>query len=440
MRVVDEAIAALGERVPSRAARLRLLRARSLVAGDDTAGAVEELHKVAGLLRRLGNASLAETVEASTTQEFGEVGRLLVSALVDRGAIDDALAIWTTVRSALNGEPSGPSPALPPGLALVQYAVLDGRVVAWLQSAGSATRIAVTDLPALQLAKSRLDTAVLQGGEREALNSAFTSFYDLLIVPLRLSDLHTTRLVVVPDAILAALPFGSFRNRADRTHLFEAMTVEMAWRVPGLFASDPPAAKRRALVVADPGTVLARRDPVLAEAAAEAMAVAAMYDNVVSLSSAEATAARVVAELPGADIVHWAGHAVVNDADGRYSYLTVAADPPGDDRLTVSRIASLRMRPGSLVILAACRSVSTPYRAFHARSLGEAFQKAGSRDVIGVAWDIPDNDARPFFEALHRELARGARPAVALTTVQRLFVSASPQQASVALAAVAYVS
>jgi hypothetical protein len=56
-----------------------------------------------------------------------------------------------------------------------------------------------------------------------------------------------------------------------------------------------------------------------------------------------------------------------------------------------------------------------------------------------VAWDIPDAQAQPFFEALHRQLAAGRQPVEALRAVQAQFVSRDPQSAGVALAAAAYV-
>ena len=69
-------------------------------------------------------------------------------------------------------------------------------------------------------------------------------------------------------------------------------------------------------------------------------------------------------------------------------------------------------------MLAACETLRPPgSAATGALSLAGAFSAAGATDVIGTLAPIGDRDARLLFGALHRRLAKGARPAVALREV-----------------------
>lgn len=434
---IDKALTVLNGRVPSRIARLRLIRARLLAQAGDTTGATRELSTVIALFQQVSGASLGDRLEASTTRELTNVARVLVEELLARGQAEAALDVWTTVGAGLNGDAGDLRNRVPRGTALLQYTVLSDQVVGWL-TVENQLQVVRTGLAEVKRAKIHLDTAVLQGAKRADLDASFAALFDLLIRPLQPHLGSVNRLIVIPDDVLTALPFGSFRDQAAGRYLFESMSVAMAWGVPHQAMAPTLHAFKDALVVSDPGGAAASR-PALTHARAEADTIAGLYPSSTLLPRDRATARRSLTALAAADVVHWAGHAVVDDSDGRRSYFAVAPEEDGVDRLTADRIAAVKMRAGSVVVLAACRSIDAPYRAFHARSLAHAFHRAGASNVVGVAWDIPDAQAQPFFEALHRQLAGGRQPMEALRVVQREFVNRDPQSAGVALAAGAYV-
>jgi CHAT domain-containing protein len=437
---VDHALNRLNRRVPARAAGLRLRRARLLVAKGDAEAATSDLRAAIELFERVSTSSLADSLEATTTQELVGVARLLVAVLIDRGDARKAREIWCLLQAALEGQTSRDPDAPPDGEAILQYAVLDDRVIGWAHTTSGLRHVTI-DSRAAVAAKIRLDTAVLRGAEREELDAAFETLYDLLIGPFETFVQGARRLVVIPDDLLGSIPFASLRDRRRDAYLFESTIVEMAWTVPLNSSARTEAAMPtgHALVVADPGGASHALER-LTDARREGETIAGLYASSTLLQGDAATATAVLREFKNANIIHWAGHAVIDDSDGRLSYFAVSPASPGADRLTAATIARARVGSASTVILAACRSADSPYRALHARSLGHAFHRAGARHVVGVSWEIPDRDARAFFEEFHRRLSTGLRAPEALQSVQRELIRSRDKHTTVPLAVMVYVS
>ncbi|HEX7241214.1 MAG TPA: CHAT domain-containing protein, partial [Longimicrobiaceae bacterium] len=139
---------------------------------------------------------------------------------------------------------------------------------------------------------------------------------------------------------------------------------------------------------------------------------AARYPRAAVLSGSGATAGAVRAGLVRAGVVHYAGHAVFDDARPERSYLVLAPDGAGAGRLTAAELAKLDLRGSRLVVLSACQTVrSGEGRGGGFAGLAGSLLAAGAGGVVGSLWRVEDQRTRALMAELHREYrATGSGP------------------------------
>jgi CHAT domain-containing protein len=119
-------------------------------------------------------------------------------------------------------------------------------------------------------------------------------------------------------------------------------------------------------------------------------------------------------------MVHFAGHAVFDDARPERSYLVLA--PSRDDasgRLTAAELARLDLRRVRLVVLSACRTTRTGHsRGAGYSGLSGALLAAGASGTIGSTWDVDDRSTGELMAAFHDAHRRGMNPRDALRAAQ----------------------
>jgi CHAT domain-containing protein/tetratricopeptide (TPR) repeat protein len=241
-------------------------------------------------------------------------------------------------------------------------------------------------------------------------------------------------LVILPDGPLHALPFAALMNPRTGRYLVEdyvlltAPSLSTMARHANSKPTSPFDPSLRALVVGNPDRQAAAEDswlPPLPFSEDEAANVAALYRDSILLKGQGATKRAFLGNLNRAAIVHYAGHALVNEQEPLLSRLLLARDATsGDDgSLFVSELSQLRLNRTKLVVLAGCSTgagmIGSGEGVF---SLARPFLEAGASTVVATLWDIPDRSAALLFQEFHRRLTAGQTPAVALSYVQREFV------------------
>ena len=168
--------------------------------------------------------------------------------------------------------------------------------------------------------------------------------------------------------------------------------------------------------------------PPLPFSETEANIVGAMYPQSLVLTGKKATKGAFLANLKRYSVVHYSGHAVVNEQDPSRSRLLMAHDATSDDdgSLLMTELAPVRLDKTRLVVLAACSTGAGQLsNGEGVLSIARPFLEAGAASVVATLWEIPDKSAARLFEEFHRRVARGEMPAVALTYVQRAFIEQS---------------
>ena len=236
------------------------------------------------------------------------------------------------------------------------------------------------------------------------------------------------RVTIVPDGVLNALPFAALRGGPDVLPLGARYALDIAPSVT-LWARwrELPArpAGRAALVLAAPllpgsaveaererGQVLAAGLALgpLPHAEREGRGIRrALGRGSEVLSGAQATEAALKArELGPFALLHFATHAVADDAFPERSAVLLAAGAEGEDGLLQPReVARLDLR-GKAVVLSACQTADGPLVAGEGvMSLSRSFLAAGARTVVAGLWRLRDDETERLMRRLYEGLAEG---------------------------------
>jgi CHAT domain-containing protein len=307
--------------------------------------------------------------------------------------------------------------AMPPSTAIVEYALLHNsiEVFYFTSSHSGAVRIEASPL-AVRALTERFDDLLQHRGDLEAVQREASALHRVLIAPVAADLAGVTRLIVIPDRDLHAIPFTALYDAARRRYVVEDFDVSVAPNAGAIVQQRGPLKLSPVLVVGDPHD---EGGPSLPEAAREAGTIAEMYDSATLLKGENANCARFIAAARRSGLIHYAGHAESDSADpfGALHLVADGAHRTGD--LDANTIAGLHLSNAPLVILAACGTIRG--NAEHVEgmpSIARAFLAAGARGVIGTLWEVDDVTVAPLFRRVHIELCNGASPSAALRTAQ----------------------
>ena len=413
----------------ARLSELLLLRARSLEARHDNAGAEREfLASVEAFEHDRSRLSPQDRVQAFQQQReaFRELVRFEGVVLKD-----DAKALSMAERGR-RGAPAGVDTALetadvpaliaqlPQDVALICYTALPDRVMVWVLTAGHRAyfeRPIAADALARSVARIRQEIA--QGADVARLRPLTATLYRDLVAPALSIAGSKSRLVFIPDGPLAGLPFGALPD-LDGNPLVVSHVVAMAPSISAVVAAS------RRLIGFVPGSVLAIGDghqptaalPRLPFADREAETVGTLYPRATVLTGAAAAKARFIAARD--EVIHFAGHTVVNADLPLFSRLLFAPDAVTGDTgaLLGSELQPAGLAHTGVVVLATCNGAAGRVVDGEGMvSVARLFLDAGVPSVIASLWPVDDGHDEIMLD-FHRALAAGHDPAAALRRAQ----------------------
>jgi CHAT domain-containing protein len=317
---------------------------------------------------------------------------------------------------------------IPAGMALAEYVCLPGQLVVFIVTSGQTVmRVLPVSRSALGAKVTAFMGALSSKRASSPIEARSAELFDVLIRPVEDLLSGATTVTVIADDLLQRVPFGALLDRKSGAYFVEHYAVATNASAAVFLAGvqHPLAANAAvpatALVFANP-TVSADLPfvlPSLNAAEAEAASVAREYTHATLVLRDEATAARFVALAPSFDVVHFAGHAVMQRTEPGSSALICAASEGSAGAVTSREIARMQLRRTRIVVLAACSTMAGRNAAVEGvASLARAFLVAGAPVVVGTLWDIDDGDAAPLMKSMHHRIARGETPAQAIRAAQ----------------------
>jgi CHAT domain-containing protein len=327
--------------------------------------------------------------------------------------------------------------ALPPRLAVVEYALLEDRLLCWV------LRRSRLDVSSLRIQRSEVERAVARwraalaepiAGERGVAASA--TLYELLLRPLEPYLAPGDTVVLVPDGAIHEVSFAALfdahrgRYFVQDHALLYAPSASFHLRAIERDRALGPLGPVTALAVGNPAAQdrPGRSLPDLPYAEREADALVARFPGSESLVGRQATREAVLAGTVRHPLLHFAGHAVLNREFPFLSYLLLAPGSAGDTgEIYAHELYRLDLAPTRLAVLAACSSAQGEHSAEGVLSLARAFLAAGVPTVVASLWDVGDRDSVRLFDTFYLRLGQGRSPVDALRDAQLALLADSAQ-------------
>ena len=121
-------------------------------------------------------------------------------------------------------------------------------------------------------------------------------------------------------------------------------------------------------------------------------------------------------DLRDYDILHFAAHAIADEAHPERSAVLLSPGSDAEDGLLQAREIEGLDLEGRIVVLSACQTASgAVLNGEGVLSLARSFFEAGAQSVIGTRWPVRDEDAAALFDSFYRVLGGGASLAEAAT-------------------------
>jgi len=362
----------------------------------------------------------------------------LIVRRLRRGGADaagESLALFERWRGALSSpvtvaDTRTPKPSTGRGAvarAMVLASVAD-QLVTW-SAVGDSLTVRCTPMPgdSLEVLVERTRLA-LERNDASLSTPLLSMLYDLL---LRSSapTLGATGTTVsfVLDQRVANVPLAALYDSASRRYLVQQHAIRVSSDLASAlrFAyTSATTTRARLLAVENPSFDRVTYPSLvpLASAAGEVRSVTSQYANVDVLRGALADSATVTRAVGRATVLHFAGHAMLDDVRPERSSLAML--PLG---LSATSIAQLPLAKLELAVLSACETGrSADRRGSGIGELTSAFLLAGARGVVGSLWRTDDAATALLMSRFHAAFARSGDAAGALREAQVAMVERPP--------------
>jgi CHAT domain-containing protein/tetratricopeptide (TPR) repeat protein len=325
---------------------------------------------------------------------------------------------------------------IPPQVQIVQYVVLEKRLLVWCITNGSEpfTRFIEVDSSTLEDLVTTARNQIKQRDDKGSADS-LKRLYDLLIAPVS-SRLDSSKvLCFIPDKKLHLLPFGALMSTTSGHYLAEDYWLMISSSSTILIESSNRAQERssvqdeRLLAVGNPTFDRSSNPdlPNLASAEREAKEIARRYPpDARVLIGPQATRTSVMDELPRAQVAHFAAHYQI-DPQSPLSSKVLLSPEPGDrahaqpSALDSADIYQMDLTRTRLVVLSACQTgIEQQLRGEGPIGFARSFLVAGVPVVVASLWPVDSEATYELMISFHRLRRLNHLPTTeALTRAQR---------------------
>jgi CHAT domain-containing protein len=307
---------------------------------------------------------------------------------------------------------------LPEGTLLLEYFVTDqGMTILW---SVEHDRVAVTSLPLdRRRVRERVQAfrrVIAARDEQPEMRRMAQRLYDELLRP-GLQGRMPKELVIVPHDVLHYLPFQALMSGPDR-YLIQDTPLSY-------YSSASLMQFTRAKGHAQSSSTLAFGNPDLQNPALnlryaerEVRVVADLFPGSVVFTRKDATKAKYRDEGSHSDLLHFATHAELDEADPLGSALLLAPANGDNGRLEAQEVFGLALK-ANLVVLSACETgLDKLTSGDELTGLTRAFIYAGTPSIITTLWQVNDRASYELMQEFYRNLKAGRGKAEALRDAQ----------------------
>jgi CHAT domain-containing protein/Tfp pilus assembly protein PilF len=297
---------------------------------------------------------------------------------------------------------------IPEEVQIIQYSVLSDKILVWLITKNSfktvQTKVSIMELE--KAVGAYLDLITRKNGhfplEEKELSA---KLYQILFGQIAEMLDANKKICLIPDKILFHLPFDSLISPDDNEFIISKYSLLYSLSVNIFLICNK---KLNDFNKNSSETLLSIGDPAFSQkdfkdlqklpfAESEAKEVAAFYERKVLLREKEATKENVEISMPEADIIHFAGHYVVDEYSPLFSRLVLAENIKTnnlkDETLANYEIFGKNFSKTKLIILAACQTgVEGYYNGEGMIGASRTFLAVGIPSVVASQWSV-DSEA-----------------------------------------------
>jgi len=305
---------------------------------------------------------------------------------------------------------------VPEQVQLIQYAVLENKLVIWFISRSHYSTTYVDVEPA-KLNES-IAATLKQITERDdaAATASLKNLYKLIIEPVR-DRLEPGKVVCfVPDKVLHYVPFGALISPNSGHYLLQDFPVMVSPSATFLIESTNEATARASikdehlLAVGNP-SFDRRANPSasdLPEAEREVEQIRSTYQYSHVLLGRDATRSTIRREITRADVAHFAAHFQIDPRSSLSSKLLLGPEP-GDrahaqaSGLTAADIYQIKLRRTRLAVLSGCKTgIEQQFAGEGSTGFARSFLVAGVPVVVASLWPVDSDATSDLMIAFHQ--------------------------------------
>ena len=310
---------------------------------------------------------------------------------------------------------------LPSNTVVAEYHVTNDSLMMWLVTRDVIVFREVRTTPEeIQAAIAAIVSTATTAADVSVLRSASRKAGQLLLAPWIGSIRPDSTIVFVPDGVIDDVPFAAIVNPATNHFLIEEHPIATSSTLAAFVHSVATDAMRgydSDALFASPTTT---QMPALPFTEREIEDSSSAWGRGTLLRGADATKEAFLAHSPRAAIIHFAGHARINERAPMMSALVFR-----DSLLYLHELSEKSFAHARLFVLAACGTGRQPRPGM---SFAAALTAHGVPSVVASLWDADDHSSARLFNVFHQELRRGAGRAVALQRAQlSLLFAADPE-------------
>ena len=297
------------------------------------------------------------------------------------------------------------------GQALVVYHQLPQRLIAWVVTKeGLQSHTAAVAVEQVRKDVARLRSAIEQ--DDKAVVGIAQDLHKKLIEPLKLKAGQA--LIFVPHKALHLLPFQALRDGSQWLIERHAVSTALSASLVRVTAKGSGPALLAALGNPDLGSP----EWALPGAEQEVKALQGIYEKGSVFVRKDATKGRLSEIAPGAEVIHIAAHAVVDDVDPMYSLIKLATIGLTGSDMEAREFASMNLSKARLVTLSACNSgVGKVAQGDEFMGFKRAVLAAGAVSALVSLWPVDDESTRVLMTEFHQRWATQSK-ALAMQAAQ----------------------
>lgn len=315
---------------------------------------------------------------------------------------------------------------MPPNVQILQYTVLEKRVLIWAISKENVAVVPVEIESDVLREKVENYLKLLQSGDTdkqlEAQNLS-AELYNFLVNPILPYLNRTKEICLVPSKVLFYLPFAALVS-PNETPFLQEFTIFYAPSASVFIICTENAGNKSNFsdeTLLSVGNPTFDREafpdlPNLPAAESEARDIGKFYENSTILLAEDATKEKFQASFKNADIVHFAGHYLVENSSPLDSSLLLAKAAKNDESgvLTNAELVGEKLLRTKLVVLSACQTgVESYYKGEGLIGLSRSFLASGAPLVVASQWQVDSDATAELMKNFHRYRRQEKMPTAA---------------------------